>query len=109
MARSYLFIESRDPFESADSGFFAELAEGVQARGNQTTVFLVQNGAFLARPGSRFNDRIERLLKNKVKVLVDRFALRERAITEVLPGVEAVDMDRFVQLLMEPEVKALWH
>ena len=109
MARSYLLIESRDPFESTDSGFFAELVEGVHARGNPTTVFLIQNGAFLVRPGSKFNERIERLLKNKVKVLVDRFALQERAITETIPGVEAIEMDHFVQLLLEPEVKALWH
>jgi len=109
VAGKYLLIESRDPFESADSGFFAELAEGVQARGNQTTVFLVQNGAFLARKGAKFNERLEKLLKGKVRVLVDQFALKERAINELVPGVEAIGMDKFVSLLMETGVKALWH
>jgi len=109
VAGKYLLIESRDPFESADSGFFAELAEGVQARGNQTTVFLVQNGAFLARQGTKFKDRLEKLLKNKIRVLVDEFAVKERAITDLVPGVEVVGMDKLVSLLLESGVKALWH
>lgn len=105
----YLLIESRDPFESADSGFFAELAEGLRGRGSETTVFLVQNGAFLARKGAKHGDRIGRLLQQKVRVMADQFALKERAITNVADGVEAIDMGRFVQLLLEPGVKALWH
>ncbi len=109
MANKYLFIESRDPFESVDSGFFAELMEGVQARGNQATVFLVQNGTLLARKGAKFNDRIDKLLKSKVRVIADRFALKERAITELVPGVEAVEMDQFIKLLMEPGTKSLFH
>lgn len=105
----YLFIESRDPFDSSDATSFAELVQGVAARGNETVLFLVQNGVIPARKGSRHGDKISQLLKNKVKVLADRFAVKERAIGRLVEGVETASMDQFVKLLMEPGTKAIWH
>ena len=49
MAR-YLLIESRDPFDSNDTGFCQDLAKQL-AGGNEVTVFLVQNGVLPARAG----------------------------------------------------------
>ena len=46
---NYVFIESRDPFESADTSFLADTAASLKKRGNNVTVFLVQNGV-LVRP-----------------------------------------------------------
>src|SRR4029450_6336607 len=40
----YLLIESRDPFESNDVGYYCDLARGLVEAGNQVTLFLVQNG-----------------------------------------------------------------
>jgi predicted peroxiredoxin len=105
----YLFIESRDPFDSGDSGYFAELVQGVAARGNETVLFLVQNGVLPARRGSKHGDKISQLLKNKVKVLADSFAVKERAIGKLVEGVETAGIDQFVKLLMEPGTKAIWH
>ena len=105
----YLFIESRDPFESADAGPFAKIVEGIAQRGNETILFLVQNGVLSARKGSRATDRITGLLKSKVKVLADRFSVKERAVTRLVEGVESIDMNQFVQLLLEPGTKAIWH
>ena len=39
----YLLIESRDPFESNDVGYYYDLARGLGEAGNQVTLFLVQN------------------------------------------------------------------
>ena len=51
----YLLIESRDPFETNDVGYFYDLAAGLAQKGNTVTLFLVQNGVLPARrsPGAR--------------------------------------------------------
>ena len=105
----YLLIESRDPFDSLDSQYFSELVEGVSNRGNEATLFLVQNGVLPLRSGSKHSGLIAKLLKNKVKVLADDFSLRERAIKKTLDGIEVADIGRVVDLLLEPGTKAIWH
>lgn len=45
----YLLIESRDPYDSADSPNFLELVRGVRERNNNVTLFLIQNGVLAAR------------------------------------------------------------
>ena len=108
MAR-YLLIESRDPFDSSDSEYFAELVQGIAKRGTEATVFLVQNGVLPARKGSKYNNLISTLIKNKVKVVADRFSLKERGIRQLADGVDTSDMDRLVDMLLEPGTKAIWH
>lgn len=105
----YLFIESRDPFDSADAKYFPELVQSVANRAEAVTLALVQNGVLAARPGSNHSEQIAQLMKNKVKVLADGFSLKERAINRPLAGIEVTDMDRLVTLLLEPGTKAIWH
>jgi sulfur relay (sulfurtransferase) DsrF/TusC family protein len=105
----YVFIESRDPFDSSDSECFAELVRGISSRGNEATLFLVQNGVLPLRRGSKQNETISKSIKAKVKVLADGFSLRERAIENTVEGVEVADIDRLVDLLFEPGTKAVWH
>ena len=108
MAR-YLFIESRDPFECADAEYFSDLVQGVSNRTAKTVLFLVQNGVLPARKGSKHNEIISKLIKNKVQVLADEFSLRERAIRNLVDGVEVADMGKLVDLLMELGTKPIWH
>jgi sulfur relay protein TusB/DsrH len=105
----YLLIESRDPFDSSDSEYFAELVQGIAKRGNEATLFLVQNGVLPARKGSKYNSVISDLIKNKVKVVADRFSLKERGIRQLAEGVDTADTDRLVDLLLEQGTKAIWH
>lgn len=105
----YLLIESRDPFDSADSGYFSELVQGISNRGNETVLFLVQNGVLPARKGSKHNEVIAKLIKSKVSVLADGFSLKERAIYKLADGVQITDIDWLVETLLEPETKAMWH
>ena len=105
----YLLIESRDPFDSADSEYFSELVEGISNRGNEVTLFLVQNGVLPLRSGSKHSGLMSRLLENRVKILADNFSLKERAIKKPLDGVEVADIGRVVDLLLEPGTKAVWH
>lgn len=105
----YLLIESRDPFDSQDAGYFAELVEGIAGNGNQAILFLLQNGVLPVRKGSKYNKTISRLVRNKVKVLADGFSLKERAIHNLVKGVEVAGMDQLVDLLLEPGTKTIWH
>jgi predicted peroxiredoxin len=105
----YLVLESRDPFDSFDSQYFAELVEGIARRGNQTVLFLVQNGVLPARKESKYSERISRLIQSGVRVLADEFSLKERAIGKLVDGVETSNINRLTDLLLEPGTKAIWH
>src|SRR5215470_20028634 len=81
---SYVFIESRDPFESGDARFVADTAAALKQRGEQVTVFLVQNGVLGARARAR-GSNISQLADAGVaggRLLVARARYRERP-----PGV----------------------
>ncbi len=106
----YLLIESRDPFEYADVGYFCTMAKDLASAGNAVTLFLVQNGVLMARKGA--NSPVQSVLKDsKVQVLADDFCLKERAIQQgaLLAGVKVSNVDSLVELLTEDGVKAVWH
>jgi len=105
---NYLFISSRDPYESPDSESFIKLVESIQARHHSTTVFLVQNGVLSARSGARHSEIIQRLARAGVTVIADRFSLRERAVGKLADGVAVADIDRLVDLMIEPDTKTIW-
>jgi len=105
----YVFIESRDPYESGDCAQFAEMVEGLQQRGAEATLFLVQNGVLGARRGATANAMLARLAGSKVRILADSFSLRERGIQNVAAGVTNSGMNYLVDLILEPGVKAVWH
>jgi sulfur relay (sulfurtransferase) complex TusBCD TusD component (DsrE family) len=103
----YLLIESRDPFESNDVGYYYELASGLVEAGNQVTLFLIQNAVLAARPAAQ-TPQLRALIGSGVKVLADDFALKERGITKLLDGVQIAPIEIVVDHL-EAEHKTLWH
>jgi sulfur transfer complex TusBCD TusB component (DsrH family) len=103
----YLLIESRDPFESNDVGYYCDLARGLVEAGNQVTLFLVQNAVLAARPLAR-SPALRSLIGSGVKVLADDFALQERGITKLLDGVQIAPIETVVDR-MEAGHKTLWH
>ncbi len=95
MHSQYVFIESRDPFDSPDTGFVAATAADLRARGRTVTVFLVQNGVLATRAGAR-GSHLPQLTGAGVRVLADDFSLAERGIDpgDLASGVRAgVDRD----------------
>ena len=107
MAR-YVFIESRDPFESRDTQFVEETAIALHERGHEVTVFLVQNGVLAARNSVR---RLVRLAEAGVTLLADDLSLRERGITaeELATDVRESGIEALVDALVQENTKALWH
>jgi predicted peroxiredoxin len=103
----YLLIESRDPFESNDVGYYYGLASGLVEAGNQVTLFLTQNAVLAARPSAQ-TPQLRALIGSGVKVLADDFALKERGITKLLDGVEIAPIEIVVDHL-EAGHKTLWH
>ena len=106
----YLFIESRDPFESRDTQFVEETATALKQRGHDVTVFLVQNGVLAARRNGREN-YLTRLASNGVALLADDFSLRERGIqtAELVPGIQQSNIETLVDALIQENTKAIWH
>ena len=104
---SYLLIESRDPFDSADTGFCRDLAVQLAGAGHRVTLFLVQNGVLPARAGCRGAGFAE-LARAGVEVLADDFSLRERAIERLEPEVKASPIDLVIDRMADG-CKLIWH
>lgn len=105
---NYLLIESRDPQEATAVGEFYDLARDLKGAGNDVTLFLVQNGVFAARKG--FAGSKTDQLKG-VTVLADDFSLRQRGIAngDLVGGVKISGVGDLVDLLVQPDVRPLWH
>ena len=107
---NYVFIESRDPFDSPDTAFLVDTAASLKKRGNSVTVFLVQNGVLAARKQSR-KSQLPQLLESGITVLADDFSMRERGIQsdECPSAVKSASIDQLVDLLVQENTKAVWH
>jgi EAL domain-containing protein (putative c-di-GMP-specific phosphodiesterase class I) len=103
----YLLIESRDPFESNDVGYYYELARGLSEAGNRVTLLLIQNAVLATRPSAQA-PLLRALVGQGIKILADDFALQERGITRLLDGIEIAPIDVVVDHL-EAGHKILWH
>ena len=106
---SYLLIESRDPFDSNDTGFCRDLAQQLAAAKNEVTVFLVQNGVLPARSGARSAD-LTKLAGAGVRVLADSFSLKERGIDDkrLASGITAAPLDIVLDVLAAG-TRVIWH
>ena len=107
---NYLFIESRDPFESRDTRFVEQTATVLRQRGNEVTIFLLQNGVLATRQNAR-DSTLERLAQAGVKILADDFSLLERGIqaSELATGIQPSNIETLVDALLEENTKAIWH
>lgn len=107
---NYVFIESRDPFESRDTQFVVETATTLVQRGHQVTVFLVQNGVLGARRNIG-ESNLSRMVESGISLLADDFSLCERGIQseDLQPGIQATSIETLVTALVQENTKAIWH
>ncbi|MBM3924699.1 MAG: sulfur reduction protein DsrE [SAR202 cluster bacterium] len=109
---NYVLIESRDPFEYGDPEYMYHMAGDLAKKGNEVTLFLIQNGVLTTRPGIKDNPLAGLSKSSKaVKVLADEFSLRERGIKKdgIVSGVQVSDVDNLVDLVMQQGAKVVWH
>ena len=103
----YLLIESRDPFESNNVGYYYKLALGLVDGGNKVTLFLTQNAVFAARPLAQV-PQLQLLIGSGINILADDFALKERGIAKLVDSVQSASIEIVVDHL-EAGHKTLWH
>lgn len=104
---SYLIIEARDPWDSADVAGTQSFAADLADNGSDVTVYLVQNGVMPARAGSSAAADLTALAQ-KATVLADDFSLRERGISDLAAGVTQSTVDDLVDMLVDGR-KVIWH
>lgn len=106
----YIFIESRDPFESRDTRFVVETASALKQSGRDVTVFFVQNGVLAVRKDAR-GSQIAHLAEAGVRLLADDFSLNERGIqpAELISFVHQSTVDALVDDVVQENTKAIWH
>lgn len=106
---TYLLIESRDPYESGDTGHISGLAIGLKRAGNSVSVLLINNGVLPARLGSD-SGHLDTLLQGGVPVLADDFSLRERGIGPggLKQGIKPAVIDLVIDKLIDG-AKVVWH
>ena len=107
---NYVFIESRDPFESRDARFVVDTATALKRGDNEVTVFLVQNGVLASRNNAA-GSHLPQMAKAGITLLADDFSLCERGIqpAEMTAGVRRSNIDILVDLLVRENTKAIWH
>ena len=108
-ATSYVLIETRDPFESAEVDGVFELAGRLSATAD-VSVYLVENGVLPLRPASSAAPTIAALAE-RVTVFADDFSLRQRAIdaSDLVAGVKPAPIEHLVELITTTGCKAMWH
>ena len=108
MAR-YLFINSRDSYEYANSENLFQLAEQLRKRGNEVTLFLVENGVLAARNGSVGGKRFGSLKQQGLRVLAEDISLKARGIDRPADGVDVSNMDELAELIVTGSDKVMWY
>jgi hypothetical protein len=105
----YVLIELRDPFETNDIAFCRDLSAKLASKGDDVTLFLVQNGVLPARVGSK-GDGLSALAQAGTKVLAGTFSLSERGIPHraLVAGVKAAPLDIVIDA-MATGGKVVWH
>ena len=108
-ARSYVLIETRDPYDSAELDDVFELASRLGETA-AVSVYLVENAVLPVRAASSAAPRLTALAE-RATVLADDFSLRQRAIAanDVAPGVEPASIERLIELITTAGCIAMWH
>jgi hypothetical protein len=105
----YMLISSRDPFTCGTTVDLYELAMEFKRQGNEVTLFLVENGVLAERAGARC-PALAQAVSSGVRVVAERFSLRERAIAEggLLAGISPAPLEMVCDALAE-RVRTMWH
>ncbi|MBI3951420.1 MAG: DsrE family protein [Acidobacteria bacterium] len=108
MAR-YLLIDSRDLREYRGSQYILDLAASLKNKGNDVTLYLVENGALAARKGSELGSTLTGLAKNGITILAEDISLKARGISETAEGVKTSNMDELADFIVSGSDKLMWY
>ncbi|MFC7617399.1 hypothetical protein ACFQV2_32255 [Actinokineospora soli] len=102
----HLLVASRGPWSGPGAERFLSDATALAGTGAAVTVLLVADAVPLVA-----GDALADLLAAGGRVLVDRFAATQRGVAgHPLPdGARWADLDEPAALLLDPDVKVVWH
>lgn len=105
----FLIVESRDLMEYKESDFALNLASSLKKKGNDTTLYLIENGVLAARKGSEVASRLTTLSREGVQVLAEDLSLKMRGVKERTEGVSESNMDALADLILNGADKVIWY
>lgn len=107
----YLFIESRDPFESNDAAQTYSVVKELQSQGHKITLYLIQNGVFSIRNNASKVSLARLISEKNISIYADDYSIEERGITqgEIAAGIKIAPIEILVDFLMEDACKSIWH
>ncbi len=106
----YLLIETKGPLDGGEYSF--DLGKQLKELRHDVTVFLLQDGVFMARKPFEAAERLrQEAEKHGLTLMADGISMRQRGIVgdRVAKGVQTSDMNQLVDLMMERTDKAIWH
>lgn len=105
----YVIIESRDLQEYTSGRYILGLADGLRKKGNNVTLFLIENGVMAARKGAKIGDTLNELSRQGATVLAEDIALQSRGVTQLVDGVSMSNMDHLADLIASGSDKVIWY
>ena len=109
MARRYLLVDSRDLQEYSGSDFILQTAAGLKQKGNEVTLYLIENGVLAARKGAAVSKRLSETAKAGVKVLAEDSSLLTRGVTALADGVDKATLDTLADLVVDGCDQVIWY
>ena len=107
--KRYLLVDSRDLQEYSGSDFILQTATGLKQKGNEVTLYLIENGVLAARKGSAASKRLSETAKSGVKVLAEDSSLLTRGVTALADGVSQATLDTLADLVLDGSDQVIWY
>jgi sulfur relay protein TusB/DsrH len=108
MAR-YLIVDSRDLQEYSSGRYIQSLAGKLKDKGNEVTLFLIENGVLAARKGNEVGKNLADLSKRGTKVMAEDVSCKARGISELGEGISNANIDQLADLIIEGSDKVIWY
>lgn len=108
MAR-YLIVDSRDLTEYTSASYLQKVVGKLKEKGNDVTLFLIENGVIAARKGGAIGKNLSDLSKQGARIMADDISCKARGIANLADGVNQGTMDQLADMIAEGSDKVIWY
>jgi len=130
VANSLLIIVSKDPYSFEETNLALSIALMSKEENVDTTIFLIEDGVYVARKGQRavgrtnISEKLEKLINNGINVLAEDLSLKSRGMAsheqdhgdhshvtyyeKIIDGIKISNIDELIDLVMEKSDRAIW-
>ena len=107
----YIFIESKDPFDSKDTIQTYGLIKELSAQGHQISFYLVQNAVFASRKNAQMNLFQDLTKDANITIFADDLSVEERGIeaNDMYSQITISSIDDLVDSITTDDSKIIWH